>query len=139
MKNQNIIITILLIIIVGGGAFAGGMKFGERRRTGTIRQFYNERETRGRMGQLPGNRGGLRPVNGEIISSDDKSITVKSADGGSKIVLISEKTAINKASAAGKDDLKIGEKVAIFGQENSDGSVTADNVQINPIFAGLAN
>ncbi len=88
------------------------------------------------QGQPSGNRQGFQPVNGEIISSDDKSITVKLTDGSSKIVLVSEKTTINKASQATKVDLKTGEKVAVFGQQNTDGSVTAQRIQLNLLLRG---
>jgi len=129
MKN-SIIIAILVAIIVGGGAFFGGMKYQQSKQPAFTRQS-------GMQGVRTGaNRAGFRPVNGEIISSDDKSITVKLQDGSSKIVLISDKTEINKAAEATKDDLKTGEKVAVFGQENSDGSVTAQNIQINSVFRG---
>jgi hypothetical protein len=69
---------------------------------------------------------------GEIISSDDKSITVKLQDDSSKIILINAKTFINKAQTVDKTELKVGEKVSVFGAENTDGSVTAQNVQLNP-------
>lgn len=82
-------------------------------------------------------RTGFRPVVGEIISKDDKSVTVKLQDGGSKIVLFSDGTSINKVSEGSKDDLKTGEQVGIFGTENSDGSVTAQNIQLNPIARGI--
>lgn len=129
MKNQAII-TVLFLIIVGGGAFFAGMKYQQSKRPSFTRQFGNVQGMRG--GQ--GNRQGFRPVNGEIIGSDDKSITVKLQDGSSKIVLLSDKTEINKAATAAKEDLKTGEQVAVFGTENSDGSVTAQNIQLNPQF-----
>ena len=80
-------------------------------------------------------RGGMfgRPVSGEITAVDANSVTVKLADGGSKIVILSEKTTVNKASESSKEDLKEGVKVAAFGSENADGSVTASNIQINPV------
>jgi len=131
MKNKNLIIMILLLVIVGGGAFFAGMKYQQSKQRNVARQFF------GQMGGRQGvstNRLGFRPVNGEIIAADEKSITVKLQDGSSKIVIVSETTQINKAEQATKEDLKIGEKVAVFGQENSDGSLTAQNIQINPLL-----
>ena len=78
-----------------------------------------------------GGRGGQ--VTGEVSSSDDKSITVKMADGSSKIILLSTTTSIIKSSEASKTDLTVGAKVGVFGQANPDGSVTAQNIQLNPI------
>jgi len=139
MKN-NLIVTILIALIVGVGGFFAGMKYQEskqpsfsRQFAGQQRQFVGQEGARTSQGQIPGNRQGFRPVNGEIIAADDKSITVKMQDGSSKIVLFSDNTTINKAEQATKSDLKTGEKVAVFGQENSDGSVTAQSIQLNPV------
>jgi flagellar basal body-associated protein FliL len=130
MKNKNLIITILLVVIVWAGAFYGGMKYQQRKRPSFNRQFGQS------IGQGQRNGQNFRPVNGEIISADDKSITVKMQDGSSKIVLLNDKTEINKASEATKEDLKTGEKVMAMGQENSDGSITAQSIQLNLIFRG---
>ena len=136
MKNTNIIITVLiLIIVVGGGAFFAGMKYQQGKQT-SLRQFNGAAGQRNGMG---GNRMGFRPVSGEIISRDDKSITVKLNDGSSKIVFFAGNTSINKADQATKEDLKVGEKVAVIGQENSDGSVTAQNIELNPIKRSTPN
>lgn len=127
--KKNWIITIILLIAVGGGAFFGGMKYQQSKRSN-----FGARMDRG---QFQGARTGFRPVNGEIVSADDKSVTVKLQDNTSKIVLLTDKTQINKADQATKEDLKAGEKVAVFGQENSDGSVTAQNIQLNPIIRDI--
>ncbi len=68
---------------------------------------------------------------GEILSEDDKSITVKMEDGSSKIVLISDTTQINKTDPGAKSDLTVGTKVGVFGVDNN-GTVTAQNIQIDP-------
>lgn len=133
MKN-NIIITIVLVIVVAFGGFFAGMKYQQKKQPTFGRQFGNALGSR-MGGQLQnGNRLGFRPVAGEIIESDENSIIVKLQDGSSKIVLLSEKTEINKTNPAAQDELKVGEKVSVFGTENSDGSVTASNIQLNPII-----
>lgn len=131
MKKNQIIITAVIALVLGPGGFFAGMKYQQSKTPSFNRQFANG------QGQRAGgnaNRNGFRSTNGEIISSDDKSITVKLADGSGRIVLFSDKTQINKAAIATKDDLKVGEKVAVFGTDNTDGSVTAQNIQLNPII-----
>lgn len=138
MKTNDIILIIILVVVVGVVAFVGGVQFQKyQQRSGFARQFGGQGGMRNGQGQSQPNRQGFRPVNGEIISSDDKSITVKLQDGSSKIVLVSDKTTINKAQEGTKDDLKTGEKVMVVGQENADGSVTAQNIQLNPIVRGV--
>jgi len=140
MKNNSILLVIVALVIGLAGGFFGGMKYQENK-TSSFGNDFNRRFTQGpngsQNGQIQRNRMGFRPVSGEIISADDKSITVKLQDGSSKIVLVNDKTTINKAEAAGKSDLKTGEKVAVFGTENSDGSVSAQNIQLNPISRGM--
>ncbi len=72
----------------------------------------------------------MRAVRGEIVSADDKSVTVKLMDGSSKIVLFGQATTFGKSAVATKADLKTGETVMVFGKDNTDGSVTAQAVQI---------
>ena len=134
MKN-NYLITAVLVIVFAGAGFYGGMKYQQSKVSSLSGQFSNRQGMmrNGRVGGN-GNRSGFRPVAGEIISADGKSITVKLQDDSSKIVLINDKTEINKAQTVSKSELKVGEKVSVFGSENTDGSVTAQNVQLNPIL-----
>ncbi|MEP7166361.1 MAG: DUF5666 domain-containing protein [Candidatus Woesebacteria bacterium] len=147
-KNNLIIVTVVLVILAGAGGFAGGMKYQQSKRSTfvTTGGAFGGRPGfgTGAPGQTRGGTGrgaGFRPVAGEIIAADDTSITVKLQDGSSKIVMLSDKTTINKADTATKTDLKVGTQVAVFGQDNSDGSVTAQSVQLNPMmrFGGTPN
>lgn len=136
MKN-NLVVAIIVAVVVGALGFFGGMKYQENKtiKTGNL-QFG-----RGQFGQRAGRNSGagFRPTAGEIVSSDEISITLKMQDGSTKIVLITDKTTINKAEKAAKSDLKKGERVAVFGQENADGSVTAQTIQINPQTGMMRN
>jgi len=137
MKQQLLVAVAISALIAGGAGFFGGTKYQQMRspsgQTGD-RQFFRAGGPNGRGAGFGGDRGGFRPVNGEIIKADDTSITVKMPDGSSKIVMLSEKTQINKSSSGAVTDLKVGEKVAVFGTDNSDGSVNAQSVQLNPMF-----
>ena len=79
----------------------------------------------------PTGRQGFRPVSGEVLNVDDKSMTVKLPDGSSKIVIMSQTTTFAKSDAGSLADVKVGDKVGVFGTDNSDGSVTAQSVQLN--------
>src|SRR3989304_8723918 len=133
MKNTSaILVMIVLVIIVAAGAFFAGMKYQESKspRLGNFQGLRNGQLIQRGQSQM------FRPVNGEIIAQDEQSITVKMQDGSSKIVLLGDNVAINKSDQASKSDLKVGEKVGVFGTDNSDGSVTAQNIQLNPQFRG---
>ena len=134
MTKNNIAVLAVVVALVGAAAFFSGMKYQENRSSKNFGQFAGNSANQGRNRGQSGQRSGGRPVAGEIISQDDKSITVKLSDGSSKIVIISDTTQINKAETAGKVDLAVGQKVAVFGSENADGSVTAGNIQLNPQF-----
>lgn len=126
---------IVAVLIAGGAGFFGGMKYQQSKRVLFNGQFGGmERGAFRNQMQNGGSRMAFRPVNGEIISIDEKSVTVKLQDGSSKIIILSETTNINKAETAEKKDLTVGTAIAVFGEVNSDGSITAQNIQLNPIL-----
>ena|SRR3989338_2842753 len=132
------IYVLIIAVLVGAAGFFGGMKYSQSTRTNS-RQNFTGQFSRGN-GQFQGSRQfNSRPVSGEIITFDDKSITVKMPDNQSKIVLLNDTTQINQASQASKTDLKVGTQVAVFGSENSDGSMTAQNIQLNPQLGRFIN
>jgi hypothetical protein len=130
MKN-NTLITVIVVLIVAAGAFFGGMRY-QQSKALTNGGFG---QGRGQFaGRFSGQRASGRPVNGEIVSQDANSVTVKMQDGSSKIINISGSTTYSKTDTASKSDLKTGQQIAAFGAENSDGSLTAQNIQLNPMF-----
>jgi len=131
MKNKSVLIVVISLLIGGGIGFFSGKYYQQSQKRSFIGEFTNQRLNQ--QGSL-NNRGGFRPVGGEIISNDEKSITVKLQDESSKIILINSKTQINRAEVGEIKDLKVGEKVSVFGSENTDGSITANNIQLNPVL-----
>ncbi|MHB8870545.1 MAG: hypothetical protein ACYC6T_18405 [Thermoleophilia bacterium] len=85
----------------------------------------------GRQGGAMGGPGGGF-VNGDIIASDAESITVKLGDGSSKIVFFSGSTSISRQAEGSASDLSEGTSVLVTGATNSDGSITAQTIQIRP-------
>ena len=134
---------VIAVVIVGIIAFYGGMKYGSTTLQANAFQggFRNASGTQGTQGsgtgvtqnfrRLAGGQGGGGTI-GQIISGDDKSITVKLPNGGSKIVFFSGTTKITKSADATVVDLASGVTVMANGTTNSDGSVTATSIQINP-------
>ena len=80
-----------------------------------------------RKGQAPN---GASMIRGEIQSIENGTMTVKLDDGSSKLVLVSESTPINKSESGLIADLKVGEGVVVFGSANTEGLITAVNIQI---------
>lgn len=133
MKSKDLAIIIIVAIVVGAAAFYGGMQYQKSNNRAAFGAFGQGRGTMMQgFGQNGQNGQNFRPVRGSIISQDDKSITVKMQDGSTRIVLLSDKTVYLKSTAGAKGDLKTGDTVNVIGSQNSDGSVTAQDVQINP-------
>jgi len=129
-------IIIALVIIIGGGAFYGGMKYGQSKNSSnnfTNQNFQNLTPAQRQQFSQGANRGnGSGSLTGEVISEDQQSLTVKMLDGSSKIVFFSDSTIVSKTAEGSTSDIKIGNQVMVSGQQNSDGSYTAKNIQIRP-------
>jgi len=145
-KTLLILIVLILLVAVGGGAFYGGMKYAQSKASkafsqGNLQNLSPEERAQ-RFQQMglgnglgngrSGNRTGANFTAGEIIAKDDKSITVKMQDGGSKIVFYSETTEVGKFATGTANDLEIGKTVSVSGTSNQDGSITAQSIQMRP-------
>jgi hypothetical protein len=129
MMKNSLIITIVVAIVVGALGFFTGMQYQKSQRA-TFPQGLGQRGPSGNLGGNQRGFTGTRPVNGEITSLDDKTITIKSQDGSSKIIVYSTSTKINKTTEGSTSDLKTGEQVIVIGTENTDGTVTAQSISV---------
>jgi hypothetical protein len=96
-------------------------------------QFADNGQVHGGPGEgsaRAGANGGI--TFGEIISKDETSVTIKMQNGSTKIVLVGGSAQVMKSTTGSLDDLAVGTQVTVTGAANSDGSVTAQSVQIRP-------
>ena len=132
MKNY-IYVGLLVVILVGIGSFYGGIKYQQRKSPSGNAAFQGMRQFRGAVGGQGQNgraNGGL--VNGDVLSKDDKSMTIKLRDGGSKLVFYTTSTQVKKMADGAMSDIDVGTSVMVTGDSNSDGSVTAQQIQLRP-------
>lgn len=127
----------VIVVVVAGASFFGGMKYSDAKTASAqqarIGQFASR--TGGGNGAIrTGGNGGGGATAGEIISKDDKSITVRARDNSSKIVFLSGSVEVSKMISGTSTDLEIGRTVTVTGTTNSDGSVTAQMIQLRPAF-----
>ena len=138
--GKNKILIAIVAIAIGISGFIAGLKYQESKTTEFARNLpKNIEQMRGQMGHQPNGGPELYSVRGEILSVDDSSVVVKLADDSSKIVILSDLTEINKSGEGSMEDLNEGVEVMVMGQTNSDGSITAQNVQIGTSFMRAPN
>jgi cytochrome c-type biogenesis protein CcmE len=129
MKNI-IIVAVAVAVIFGAGGFYGGIKYAKSNvPAGFSRSNFNglsQGDSQQRSGARMGSGGFIA---GEVVSKDDKSITLKVNDGGSKIVFYSDSTEIQKSIKGSVDDLEAGKTISVSGTANQDGSITAKTIQ----------
>jgi len=76
------------------------------------------------------NRDGM--VSGEVIRKDEQSLVVKTKDGSSKVIYFSSSTEIGKFEKGSIGDILEGSSLMINGNNNNDGSISAQNIQVRP-------
>lgn len=134
---QKILPIVIVAVIVGGAAFYGGIKYnggnGANLQANLSRQGLQQTGGVGAARRGNGGQGGGF-TGGEIISKDNKSVTVKLQDGSSKIVFVSDSIQIMKSTQGSASDLTIGKQITVTGSVNTDGSITAQSVQIRQLL-----
>lgn len=125
--NKTVILTIILIIAAGiGGFFVGKSHHSSRYTFGYTSAGFAARRNIGNPN--------IQAIRGKIISSSNGVLTISLLGGNSKLVVIGSNTTITKSSTASASDLTAGNQVMVLGAINSDGSITAKSIQINPAY-----
>lgn len=128
-KYMMIWIAVTVVLVIG--AFLMGSRHGQTVAKNTFAQSRGGAGMNGgRAGGRFGAGGGV--VMGNVLTIDSTSMTVKLRDGSTKIVLYTGSTQVAKSVAGAISDVAVGSTISAIGTQNTDGSVTAQTVQIRP-------
>lgn len=131
MKNKHLIINLGIAVVIGAIAFYGGTKYGEGKTQSAAPSGFA-----GGQGTQMRNRGGGAFqggfTNGEVVSKDSESITLKLRDGSSRVVFFASSTQVSKSVSGSLADIVSGVQVLVSGTQNSDGSLTAKSIDLRP-------
>jgi len=151
-KSKKFILPVSLSIVFLVIGFGLGIVYQKNQLKNTTTNQMGQFQTGEGMGNRTGNRNnqngqgtgtglkngaGSGATFGEVTKIDDTSITIKTVDGSSKIILISDSTAFNKSATATKTDLKVGSQVRVDGTTDTNtGSVSGKTIEIDPARNG---
>jgi hypothetical protein len=135
MQRMKIAISVILAAVLAGAlGFYGGVTY---QKTQPPAGFAGRGQGfPGQDGARPnGQRGMGRQAGsittGTILAQDTKSITVKTADGGSKTIFLSANTTYGKQEQLTAADLKVGDQIFATGQAAS-GGIDARSINVVP-------
>ena len=136
VKKEHFIATIVIALVLIVAAYALGAHHATKGRTAGARGAYS-----GMAGGMGSGRAGSMTrgagfLTGTVLSKDASTLTLKMADGSTKIVLYSGSTQVMHTTAGTADDVAVGSQVSVQGTTNPDGSTTASTISIRP--AGMA-
>lgn len=126
------IVWLVIAIVALGGGFFWGKASGTASRAAGFAGAYSS-STRRTAGVAAG--GGL--VTGQIATIESSSITLQLANGNSEVVFYSTSTPVSEPTMVSVNTLKVGTTIMVAGTSNSDGSLTAQTIQVRP--AGTTN
>jgi len=132
MTSKQIVVLVVVAVVFAGGGFFGGMKYQQSKTPARPAFGQGGAGFAGRGGRAGAN--GMAFANGQVMSVDNSSLTIKSMNGGSQIVILAPSTQYRKAVDGTSADVVVGKQVTVTGAQNSDGSLTAQTVQIRDML-----
>ncbi len=123
-------VKIILTIIIAAGLFYGGMTYGQSL-SGSAQSAssaYGAGRTTRTISPTGAFAGGSATV-GTVVSSDATSITI-ALKSGSVVAFYSTSTPVMITTSGTRNDIQAGDNITVIGTVNSDGSVTANSIQL---------
>jgi hypothetical protein len=139
---KTVVSAVLAAVLAGALGFYGGVTYQKSQTQSAMAGRFGGQDNpggggRGAMGGAPGagqrgfTRQGGSLTTGTILAQDAKSITVKTADGGSKTVFLTTNTRYNQQQQLTAADLKVGDQVMASGQ-TANGGIDARSITVVP-------
>lgn len=134
---KTVIAAVLAAVLAGALGFYGGVTYQKTQTPSFGGRFANGGGgfggNGGGFGGPGGNRGNFAAnvATGTVMAIDSTSITVKTADGGSKKIFVTSQTQVGQQQQLTLSDIKVGDQVGAFGQQ-SNGGIDARTVEVVP-------
>jgi len=132
VKKNTAIIGAVLVAIVFFGAGYGVAHFTQAATPARSGGNFGAMGTNGARTRGAAAFAGGGAVSGELLKKDGTSMSVKTRDGSTRLILLTPSTQATKMVTGTMDDIPVGSTVMVSGTANSDGSVTAQMVQLRP-------
>ena len=128
MKKYRVHIVWAIVVVL---ALVGGYYYGKSAGRPSFAGFGGTgSSTRGGFaGRGAGGAGGGFAA-GQVTAKDSTSLTLQLANGNSEVVFYSSSTSVIEPQPASINDVTPGTNVMVGGTTNSDGSVTAQSIQV---------
>ncbi len=126
-KKFDLVTLIIVTISMGIAGFFWGLLYQKNK---GIKSQMGEmgRQVRGMTKQRSGFQG-KQSVSGEVVSVDENTITVKTSDGGSKVIVYTNDIKVDKTTEGAIADVVTGTNITTFGSE-SNGTVVAERISV---------
>jgi len=128
MKKYSVHIVWAVAVIV---ALGGGYYWGKASSPSSGSGAYSAAGAYGSSTRrFAGGASGGGLATGQIAAIDSSSITLQLANGNSQVVFYSSSTPVSEPTIVPVSKLTVGTNVMIGGTTNSDGSLTAQSIQV---------
>lgn len=130
--DKKYIVRVAICVLVIGLSFWAGRAYTMKQMKKVLRDgiLAAQRQDGNRSQPLdPIGKNGML-VSGEIISKDEKSVTLKISNGTERVVFFSPATHIKKTLTGKQSDFTIGTILTVLGSNDSTGTFNATTIQI---------
>ncbi|HUY05154.1 MAG TPA: hypothetical protein VMV62_00305 [Candidatus Paceibacterota bacterium] len=130
MHTQKKLVTtgVIALVIGAGVGYAGAGMLNRPAAAPFARGNWNA----GGAGSMMRGGAGSGFLTGTVVSKDATGMTLNTRDGSSHVVFVTPDTNVSKSVGGTIADVSVGATVIVSGTTNSDGSVSANLIQLRP-------